>query len=163
MPEKFTVTPITKNDVEWVKNLFIQYWGGDICVSRGKVQKVDDFTGGFIARTAEQNAGFITYTISGEELEITNLISLKENLGIGSALVKTVIELAKKQKIKRICLTTTNDNLNGIGFWQKRGFKLVRVYPNAMEYTRKLKPAIPLIGENGIPLRDELELEMILD
>jgi len=63
---------------------------------------------------------------------------------------------------KRICLTTTNDNLKGIGFWQKRGFKLVRVYPNAMEYTRKLKPAVPLLGENGIPLRDELELEMIL-
>jgi N-acetylglutamate synthase-like GNAT family acetyltransferase len=90
------------------------------------------------------------------------LISLKENLGLGLSLVKTVIELAKKQKVKRICLITTNDNLNGIGFWQKRGFKLVRVYPNAMEYTRTLKPAIPLIGENGIPLRDELELEMIL-
>ena len=162
MPERFTITPVTKKDADWVKNLFIRYWGGDICVSRGKVQKVDDFTGGFIAKTPEQNIGFITYTISGTELEITNLISLKENLGIGSALVETVIDLAKKQSIKRICLTTTNDNLNGIGFWQKRGFKLVKVYPNAMEYTRKLKPAIPLIGENGIPLRDELELEMIL-
>ena len=31
-----------------------------------------------------------------------------------------------------------------------------------MEYTRKLKPAVPFLGENGIPLRDELELEMIL-
>ena len=97
MPEKFTVTPITKNDVEWVKNLFIQYWGGDICVSRGKVQKVDDFTGGFIAKIPKQNAGFITYTITGMELEITNLISLKENLGIGSALVKSVIDQAKER------------------------------------------------------------------
>jgi phage-related protein len=97
MPEKFTVTPITKNDVEWVKNLFIQYWGGDICVSRGKVQKVDDFTGGFIAKIPKQNAGFITYTITGMELEITNLISLKENLGIGSALVKSVTDQAKER------------------------------------------------------------------
>jgi ribosomal protein S18 acetylase RimI-like enzyme len=123
---------------------------------------VGDFTGGFVVEISGQNVGFITYTISGVELEITNLISLKENMGIGSALVKTVIDLAKKQSTKRICLTTTNDNLNGIGFWQKRGFKLIKVYPNAMEYTRKLKPAIPLIGESGIPLRDELELEMIL-
>jgi N-acetylglutamate synthase-like GNAT family acetyltransferase len=162
MPEKFTITPITKNDAEWVKKLFIQYWGGDICVSRGKVQKVDDFTGGFIAKTQEQNTGFIAYTITGTELEITNLISLKENMGRGSQLVEAVIDLAKKQMIRRVCLTTTNDNLNGLGFWQKRGFQLIRVYPNAMEYTRKLKPAVPLIGENGIPLRDELELEMIL-
>jgi len=159
MPQRFIVKTVSKNDADWVKNLFIQYWGGDICISRGKVQKVDDFTGGFIAETLEQNVGFITYKISGVELEITNLISLEENMG---ALVKTVIDLAKKQSIKRICLTTTNDDLNGIGFWQKRGFKLVKVYLNAMEYTRKLKPAIPLIGENGIPLTDELELEMIL-
>ncbi len=96
------------------------------------------------------------------ELEVTGLVSLKENIGIGSALVKTVIDIAKKQDIKRICLVTTNDLLNAIGFWQKRGFKLVKVYPNAMEYTRKLKPAVPLIGENGIPLRDEIELEMML-
>ena len=162
MPQRFIVKTVSKNDADWVKNLFIQYWGGDICISRGKVQKVDDFTGGFIAETLEQNVGFITYKISGVELEITNLISLEENMGIVSALVKTVIDLAKKQSIKRICLTTTNDDLNGIGFWQKRGFKLVKVYLNAMEYTRKLKPAIPLIGENGIPLTDELELEMIL-
>ncbi len=90
------------------------------------------------------------------------MVSLKEKSGIGSALVKAVIDLAKKKGIKKICLVTTNDNLNGIGFWQKRGFKLVKVYPDSVEYIRKVKPAVPLIGENGIPLRDELELEMIL-
>ena len=104
----------------------------------------------------------MTYTVTGSELEITGLVSLKEKSGIGSALVKAVIDLAKKQGIKKICLVTTNDNLNGIGFWQKRGFKLVKVYPDSVEYIRKVKPAVPLIGENGIPLRDELELEMIL-
>jgi N-acetylglutamate synthase-like GNAT family acetyltransferase len=158
----FTVKKSTKKDMEWIKDIYIQTWGGDICVSRGKVQKVDDFTGGFVAETPDKNVGFITYTITGLGIEITGLVSLKEKNGIGSALVKAVIDLAKKQRIKKICLVTTNDSLNAIGFWQKRGFKLVKVYPNAMEYTRKLKPAIPLIGENGIPLRDELELEMIL-
>jgi N-acetylglutamate synthase-like GNAT family acetyltransferase len=104
----------------------------------------------------------VTYTVTGQEVEITGIVSLKEKSGIGSALVKAVIDLAKKQKIKKVCLVTTNDNLNGIGFWQKRGFKLVKVYPGSMEFVRKIKPAVPLIGENGIQLRDELELEMIL-
>ena len=161
-PEKYTIKPAAKADFEWIKELYRQYWSGDICVSRGKVQKVDDFTGGFVAETGGQNTGFVTYTITGPEMEITGMVSLKEKSGIGSALVKEVIELAKKQKIKKVCLVTTNDNLNGIGFWQKRGFKLVKVYPCSMEYVRKIKPAVPLIGENGIPLRDELELEMIL-
>jgi N-acetylglutamate synthase-like GNAT family acetyltransferase len=161
-PEKYMIKTAAKTDFEWIKELYAQTWSGDICVSRGKVQKVDDFTGGFVAETGGQNTGFVTYTISGTELEITGIVSLKEKGGIGSALVKAVIELAKKQKIKKICLVTTNDNLNGIVFWQKRGFKLVKVYPGSMEYVRQIKPAVPLIGENGIPLMDELELEMIL-
>src|SRR5208283_896292 len=98
----------------WIKNIYIQTWSGDICVSRGKVQKVDDFTGGFVAEISGQNVGFVTYTVTGSELEITGLVSLKEKSGIGSELVKAVIDLGKKQKIKKICLLTTNDNLNGI-------------------------------------------------
>ena len=161
-PEKYTIKPTAKADFEWIKELYARTWSGDICVSRGKVQKVDDFTGGFVAETGRQNTGFITYTVTGPEVEITGLVSLTEKSGVGSALVKAVIDLTKKQKLKKVCLVTTNDNLNGIGFWQKRGFKLVKVYPGSMEFVRQIKPALPLIGENGIPLRDELELEMIL-
>ena len=161
-PEQYAINTASKTDFEWIKELYTRTWSGDICVSRGKVQKVDDFTGGFVAETGGQNFGFVTYTITGPEVEITGIVSLTEKNGVGSALVKAVIDLAKKQKLKKVCLVTTNDNLNGIGFWQKRGFKLVKVYPGSMEYVRKIKPAVPLIGENGIPLRDELELEMIL-
>jgi N-acetylglutamate synthase-like GNAT family acetyltransferase len=161
-PEQYAINTASKTDFEWIKELYTRTWSGDICVSRGKVQKVDDFTGGFVAETGGQNTMFITYTVTGPEVEITGIVSLKEKSGVGSALVKAVIEMAKKQKLKKVCLVTTNDNLNGIGFWQKRGFKLVKVYPGSMEYVRKIKPAVPLIGENGIPLRDELELEMIL-
>jgi N-acetylglutamate synthase-like GNAT family acetyltransferase len=162
MPQKFTIRTINQKDVDWIKSVYIQYWSGDIIVSRGKIKKINDFTGGYIAEISNVKKGLICYKINNFELEITGLVSLKENMGIGSALVKTVIDLAEKQDIKRICLVTTNDNLKAIGFWQKRGFQLIRVYLNAMEYTRKLKPSIPLIGENGIPLRDELELEMLL-
>ena len=57
---------------------------------------------------------------------------------------------------------TTNDNLNAIGFYQKRGFELVAVHRGAVNESRKIKPSIPLIGNHGIPLRDEIELEMSL-
>jgi N-acetylglutamate synthase-like GNAT family acetyltransferase len=160
--EKYTIKTASKTDFEWIKELYARTWSGDICVSRGKVQKVDDFTGGFVAETGGQKTGFITYIVTGPEVEITGIVSLKEKSGIGTVMVKAVIDLAKKQKLQKVCLVTTNDNLNGIGFWQKRGFKLVKVYPGSMEFVRKIKPAVPIIGENGIPLRDELELEMIL-
>jgi hypothetical protein len=59
-------------------------------------------------------------------------------------------------------LITTNDNLHALGFYQKRGFEIVTVYRGAVNESRKRKPTIPLVGMNGIPLRDEIELEMSL-
>lgn len=43
--------------------------------------------------------------------------------------------------------------------YQKRGYCLTKVYPNAMEEVRKVKPNIPALGDNDIPLGDEIELE----
>jgi len=52
--------------------------------------------------------------------------------------------------------------LNALGFYQKRGFELVAVHRGAVNESRKIKPSIPLVGMNGIPLRDEIELEIKL-
>ena len=79
-----------------------------------------------------------------------------------SAEIEAVKEVACKAGCRRLWLITTNDNLNALRFYQKRGFALVAVHRNALEISRKFKPEIPLIGADGIPLRDEIELEMIL-
>ena len=39
---------------------------------------------------------------------------------------------------------------------------MARLYRNALDVSRRLKPEIPLVGEHGIPLRHEIEFEMIL-
>jgi len=54
-------------------------------------------------------------------------------------------------------LLTTNDNLNAIGFYQKRSFELVGVNLGAIDREREQKPSIPLIGQNGIPIHHEVE------
>jgi ribosomal protein S18 acetylase RimI-like enzyme len=90
------------------------------------------------------------------------LDSLREGQGVGTTLIQAVVEEARKRNCKRVFLITTNDNLNALGFYQKRGFELVKINRGALLETRKLKPGIPLIGENNIPLRDEIELEMML-
>ena len=58
---------------------------------------------------------------------------------------------------------TTNDNLDALRFYQKRGFRLVAVHRHAVDAARRLKPAIPLLGDDQIPLHDEIELEMLLE
>lgn len=106
--------------------------------------------------------GLVTYRIDGYECEIVTLDSLVEGMGIGSALVGAVKAAAVSAKCNRIWLITTNDNLTALRFYQKRGFVLAAVYPNALEQSRKLKPEIPFVGRHGIQLRDEIELEMRL-
>jgi len=72
------------------------------------------------------------------------------------------VEEARKRDCWRVFLITTNDNLHALGFYQKRGFELVGIHRGAVNESRKIKPGIPLIGMNNIPLRDEIELEIVL-
>jgi RimJ/RimL family protein N-acetyltransferase len=91
-----------------------------------------------------------------------SLHSVEQGSGVGSALIEAVKKAAIAARCKRMWLITTNDNTAAMRFYQKRGFVLVAVHRNALERSRKLKPEIPLVGMDGIPLRDEIELEMIL-
>jgi ribosomal protein S18 acetylase RimI-like enzyme len=104
----------------------------------------------------------VTFFIKDHECEITSLDSLREGQGIGSMLVDMALKEARARDCKRLFLITTNDNLWALAFYQKRGFELVAVYRGAVNESRKRKPSIQLVGMNGIPLRDEIELEIKL-
>jgi hypothetical protein len=52
-----------------------------------------------------------------------------------------------------LTVTTTNDNLEALRFYQRRGFRLAAVDPGAVERGRRLKPEVPLLGNHGIPIR----------
>ena len=71
----------------------------------------------------------------------------------------SALSASPKREDKRLVVITTNDNIGAIRFYQKRGFDMVKLYRGALERSRKLKPQIPLIGENEIPLRHEIEFE----
>jgi len=91
------------------------------------------------------------------------LASDRPSQGIGSRLIERVVEVARRRKLRRVWLITTNDNVDALRFYQKRGFALVAVYPRAVERSRLVKPEISLSGNDGIPIRDEIELELILN
>jgi ribosomal protein S18 acetylase RimI-like enzyme len=118
---------------------------------------------GFVAIQEGEKVGLVTYNIEGESCEVVTIDSIRPSSGVGTALIEAVRDIAIKARCKRLWLITTNDNLNALRFYQKRGFVLVAVHRNALDVSRKLKPEIPLIGDDGIPLRDEIELEMMLD
>jgi ribosomal protein S18 acetylase RimI-like enzyme len=87
---------------------------------------------------------------------------MQQNIGIGTALIKRVEELVYSKNCTRIYLTTTNDNINALRFYQRYGFVMCAIRLNELDYSRKIIPAIPLIGDNDIPVLHEIEFEMIL-
>ena len=156
----FKIRPLKKDDQDWVIPLLTEYWGSARIVTCGKILQADELPG-FAAIQNGKKVGLITYRIDGDGCEIGSMNSLVEGIGVGTALVEAVKKVAQKAGCRRLWLITTNDNIKAPRFCQKRGFALAAVYPNAVDKSRKLKPEIPLVGNDGIPIRDELELEMI--
>ena len=152
---------LTAADVPRVRQFWETHWDAEFVVAHETVFHPENVSG-FLALDGNEWIGLVTYTFSDTDCEIVSIDALRENEGIGTTLIEKVIEEAKANQCRRVHLTTTNDNLRALGFYQKRGFQLCALRVNAMEATRKLKPEIPAIGENGIPLRDEIELEMLL-
>jgi len=156
------ILPINADDHEWVAQIMHERWGSNMVVSRGVIYYPQDLPG-FVALHQNEKVGLVTYNIIGKSCEIVTIDSTYPSSGVGSALIEAVRDIAIKSGCKRLWLITTNDNMNALRFYQKRGFVLVAIHRNALELSRKLKPEIPLIGNDGIPLRDEIELEMMLD
>ena len=70
---------------------------------------------------------------------------------------------AREAGCRRLWLVTTNDNVDALRFYQRRGFRLTELQAGAVDVSRAtLKPSIPEVGDHGIPIRDELVLERSL-
>ncbi len=160
--QPFVIRPLTGDDHDWVARLLTRRWGSPQVVSRGRLHQADRLPG-FCAVQAGTPRGLITYHITGGECEIVTLDSVQEGEGIGTALIEAVEAAARQARCRRLWLITTNDNLNALRFYQKRGFVLAALHRDALTASRRLKPQIPLVGQHGIPLRDELELELLLE
>ena len=158
-----TLRRLTQEDLPRLRQFWIEHWGGEEMIARGRVYRPEQLDG-FVVEDSNHGAwiGLLTFFIKDGECEVTSLDSLREGQGIGTMLIDKAVEEAQARGCKRLFLITTNDNLNALGFYQKRGFEIVTVYRGAVNESRKQKPSIPLIGMNGIPLRDEIELEIKL-
>lgn len=153
------IRPVLPTDRAWISALLEEEWGSQLIAVHGCLIDAGKLPG-FVAWTEEERVGLVTYCIADSACEIISLNSLV--IGAGQPLVEAVKLTAIEQGCSRLWLITTNDNRGALRFYQRIGFCLKAVYPNAIEISRKLKPSIPLTGTAGIPIRDEIELEMLL-
>jgi len=155
------VRPLREAEREWVRRTLEELWSDCIVVSRGTVHEPSTLRG-FVAEEDGTPVGLLTYRIDNGECEVVTIDAFPEGAGAGTAMLEAVAAVAREARCRRVWLITTNDNLRALRFYQRRGFHLVAVHPDALARSRELKPSIPEIGLDGIPLRDELELELSL-
>lgn len=109
---------------------------------------------------AGERVGLLTYEIAGTGLQVVTIDAVRPHHGIGTALLGAARDVAAGAGCTRLWLLTTNDNLDALRFYQRRGLRIRAVHPGAVQRARRRRPQIPEVGAFGIPLRDELELEL---
>ena len=128
--------------------------------TRGRLVDVLELPG-FIAENDGIWIGYLSYENRVGNIEVIALEALVKGQGVGSALLARCVQAALAEDARRVWLLTSNDNTAALRFYQWRGFALVAVHRDAITRAREtLKPEIPLVGMDAIPLRDEIELEL---
>lgn len=152
------VTTLSPSDRTWVRERTELLFGGETVVSRDVVHQPAELPG-FIAMEDGERVGLATFRIADGECELVTVDALCQWCGVGTALLEAVEKAARAEGCAKIWLITTNDNIDGLRFFQRRGFRITAVRVNGMDAIRRLKPGVPLVGSYGIPINDEIEME----
>jgi ribosomal protein S18 acetylase RimI-like enzyme len=138
---------------------FLARWNSLRVARLGRIERPLDHPG-LMADDNDRLVGVLTYVLDGAHCEVLTLHVDDRRRGVGSALVAEAKRVAAAANCTRLWVITTNDNLDALRFYQRRGFRLAALHRGAVDHSRAyLKPEIPVLGDHGIPLRDELELE----
>lgn len=162
MPE-VRVRDLLPGDRAWAAELLARHLGGTHVVARlGELIDPLELEG-LVAEEDGRPIGLATVSESAERgLEVVTLHAEPPGRGAGRALLETAWRVAAASGHRRLWLVTTNDNLDALHFYLRRGMRLVAVHAGAVDADRSaLKPEIPALNPGtGLPIRDLLELEL---
>jgi GNAT superfamily N-acetyltransferase len=149
----------TSADASWIAEFLVSRWQSTMIGGHGTLIDATSLP----ALIAGDRAGLATYRLLGEDAELVSINALPPGRGTGTALIDALV-MRLVAGCKRLWVMTTNDNLSALRFYQRRGFRLVKIWPGAVDAARKsLKPTIPQVGQDGIPIHDEIDLCRMLD
>jgi ribosomal protein S18 acetylase RimI-like enzyme len=160
------VRPLSEDDHRWMVATLEHGWGTTNVARLGELIDAA-LLPGFVATDSDRHdadedhderVGLLTYAERDDGIEVVTIQALVSRRGIGRALLGAVYALAVERRASRLWLITTNDNGAAIRFYQRWGMDLRRLIHNGVEASRLVKPSIPTVSADGIPIRHELEL-----
>jgi GNAT superfamily N-acetyltransferase len=154
---EFEIRPVT--DRAFLDELLRLRWSGGALILRGKIVHPKDVEA-LAAYHDGRLAGVATWRLEGPVIYLATLNNITEQRGVGGALLEATMKLGREKGCGLLRVIVTNDNLNALGFYQRRGFRIIGITPGAVDTIRTILPSIPTMGQNRIPMRDEIELEI---
>ena len=141
-------------------DLFRRDFGRSGLVAFGQVMDLDAAPA-IVADMDGEIGGALAYRLIEGGLHIVALATdpMWQRSGVGGYLVAEAELMARRLQIPRVIVATTNDNLPTLYFYQRRGYYVTEWIPNGVA---KYSKSTSLIGFAGIPIRDEVRLEKLI-
>ncbi|HSS68881.1 MAG TPA: GNAT family N-acetyltransferase [Nocardioidaceae bacterium] len=163
MPDEaaITVRAVRDDERNWMASTLARDWGSTQVARRGEL--VDAMAHpAYLVEADGQPAGLAVVAVRGDEIEVLSIGVSVRRRGAGRALMQRCASHGRETGCRRLWLTTTNDNIGAIAFYQHIGLDLCALHRDAVDEARRLKPSISTHGEGGIPIKHELEFELLL-
>jgi ribosomal protein S18 acetylase RimI-like enzyme len=154
-----TVRAADERDAAWIADGIATAWASTQVARFGEVVEATTLPA-LVAELGGERAGHLTYAVRGDECEVVTLLATVTGRGVGRALMTACAQRAAEQGCRRLWLITTNDNVAAFAFYQRIGMDLRALHRDDVTRARELKPAIPLLGIAGVPIRHALEFEL---
>jgi ribosomal protein S18 acetylase RimI-like enzyme len=161
-PGGVRVRAVEAGERGWLRQTLAARWGGVEVVGRGRSWRPGELPALLAVADDGERLGIATYDVDGAAAELVTLDALVPGRGAGRALIEAAAAAAREAGALRLVVMTTNDNLRARRLYQRAGFRLAALRPGAIDSARERKPSIPLTGNDGIAIRDELDLVMEL-
>ena len=153
MPER-RLEPATPEDID---RLVSANWGLPVvCIDR--LYHPGDLDGLVWRNEASEVVGLVTWAVEDDWAEIVTMDAFVQGAHIGGPLLDAAEAALKERGVRTVVVVTTNDNLRAQGFYLRRGYRLIRLDLDGMDRVRALKPDVPAVGQESLPLRDMWEL-----
>lgn len=159
-PLRYSIAEV-KSDKEKmiIRELAQRFWGEDEQLTFNRKFSVTNLPT-YAARVDGSVAGFVSFAETDDYVIIVALGILPkyQNAGVSRSLIERVEAEAKRSRKKEILVSTSNDDLPALAFYQGLGFQIYEMKPNVIAE----KHGQILKGIGGLPIRDELRLRKTL-
>ncbi len=126
------ITSMTLNDLNQISNILISdfdsFWNNTILKDELKAENSNYI----VAKSNQEIVGFAGIKVMVDQADIMNIVVKKNlrNQGIGTLLLKKLIDLSKEMKLVSITLEVLEENYSAIHLYKKLGFEQIGTRKN---------------------------------